>query len=100
MTKKPGWNHTHTQKKEKMKQSTVNAYIDFKAFHTHWNNHKYYKISMKGESVQSVVLSMLSAPMFKWMKLAPSPTCNCGFEDQTAQWTYSAEMLASADSKT
>ena len=26
------------------KQSTVNAYIDMKAFYTHRNNHKYYKI--------------------------------------------------------
>ena len=29
---------------EKKKESTVNAYIDIKAFHTHWNNHKSYKI--------------------------------------------------------
>ena len=33
------------------------------------------------------------------MKLAPSPTCNCGLEDQTAEHTLHAEMPASADNK-
>ena len=33
------------------------------------------------------------------MKLTPSPTCNCGLEDQTAQHTLHAEMPASADSE-
>ena len=28
----------------KKKQSTVKAYIGIKPFHTHWNNHKSYKI--------------------------------------------------------
>ena len=32
------------EKKGKKKQNTVNAYIDIKAFHTHRNNHKCYKI--------------------------------------------------------
>ena len=27
----------------------------------------------------------LSAHMFRKMKLAPSPTCNCGLEDRTAE---------------
>ena len=30
--------------KKGKKQSTVNVYINIEAFHTHWNNHKYYKI--------------------------------------------------------
>ena len=29
----------------------------------------------------------LNAHMFRKMKLAPSPTCNCGLEDQTAEHT-------------
>ena len=29
--------------------------------------------------------SRLNAHMFRKMKLAPSPTCNCGLEDQTAE---------------
>ena len=42
--------------------------------------------------------SRLNAPMFREMKLAPSPICNCGLEDQTAEHT--AEVPASADSET
>ena len=38
--------HTSISKWQKSQdeQSTVNAYIDIKAFHIHWNNHKSYKI--------------------------------------------------------
>ena len=32
------------EREKKREESTVNAYIDIKAFHTHCNNHKSYKI--------------------------------------------------------
>ena len=35
---------TKNKNKKGKKQSNVNAYIDIKAFPTHRNNHKYYKI--------------------------------------------------------
>ena len=38
--------------------------------------------------------------MFRKMKLALSPSCSCGLEDQMAKHNYTAEMPASADSKT
>ena len=54
---------------------------------------------------QVVVMSLrvghnrLHAHMFSEMKLAPSPICNCGLEDQTAE-QHTAEIPASADSET
>ena len=41
------WQKSQEDKKrrrKKKKQSTEYAYIDIKAFHTHWNKHKPYKI--------------------------------------------------------
>ena len=42
----------------------------------------------------------LSARMVRKTKLAQSPTCNCGLEDQTAEHNNTAEMPASAESET
>ena len=41
----------------------------------------------------------LNAQMLREMKLAPSPTCTCGLEDQTAEHILQT-MPASADSET
>ena len=49
--KMPGWNMTIKRRRkrkdkkeeEKRSRSNVSAYINNKAFHTHWNKHKYYK---------------------------------------------------------